>query len=105
MVPYVLNLTQSEAEAAILAAQLTVGTVTQGTSPTVPAGKVKSQNPADRLYVAKGTAVDLVISTGPAMVNVPDVVDRTSGGGRRVDNRRRTAVRDGSANKTAMPCL
>ncbi len=76
VVPSVQDLTQSEAEAAILASQRTVGNITQGTSPTVPAGKVKSQNPAARLYAAKGTAVDLVISTGPATVNVPDVVNR-----------------------------
>jgi RHS repeat-associated protein len=74
VVPHVLNLTQAEAETAILAAQLTLGTVTQESSPTVPAGKVKSQNPGAGLYLAKGTPVDLVISTGPAMVNVPDVV-------------------------------
>ena len=76
VVPYVLNLTQADAETAILAAQLILGTVTQGTSPTVPAGRVKSQNPAAGLYVAKGAAVDLVISLGPAMVSVPDVFNR-----------------------------
>ena len=76
VVPYVLNLTQADAETAILAAQLTLGTVAQGTSPTVPAGRVKSQNPAAGLYVAKGAAVDLVISLGPAMVSVPDVFNR-----------------------------
>ena len=38
---------------------------------------MKSQHPADRLYVAKGTAVDLGLFTGPAMVNVPDVVGST----------------------------
>jgi beta-lactam-binding protein with PASTA domain len=74
VVPHVLNLTQAEAETAILAAQLTLGTVTQGTSPSTDAGKVMGQNPTPGLYVARGTAVNLVISTGPAMVNVPNVV-------------------------------
>jgi RHS repeat-associated protein len=77
LVPNVQGLTQSDAGAAIVAANLTVGTITQGTSPTVPVGRVISQNPAAGSYATKGTAVNLVISTGPAMVNVPNVVDRS----------------------------
>jgi RHS repeat-associated protein len=76
VVPSVINQTRNDAETAIVAAQLTVGIVTQDSSPTIPSGKVKSQNPAAGLYVAKGTAVDLVVSLGPATVNVPDVVNR-----------------------------
>ena len=74
IVPNVQGLTQSEAEFAIQNAQLKKGAITQGTSPTVPAGRVRSQTPSAGLYVVKGTAVNLVISTGPAWVNVPDVV-------------------------------
>jgi RHS repeat-associated protein len=77
VVPSVQGLTQTEAEVAILAAQFTLGTATQGNSPTVEAGKVMGQNPAAGSYVAKGSAVNLVISTGPNMVSVPNVVDRS----------------------------
>jgi hypothetical protein len=70
-VPDVTGLTQSAAESAILAANLTVGTVTTASSPTVPAGSVISQNPvACTACVSAGTAVDLVVSTGPAAVAV-----------------------------------
>ena len=45
-VPDVVGLSQADAEAAIVAANLTVGTVTHGrTSATVPAGDVISQDP------------------------------------------------------------
>jgi RHS repeat-associated protein len=64
-VPDVVGLTQSEAEAAITAASLTVGTVTQAASDIVPAGNVVSQDPAAGTSVAQASAVDLVISSGP----------------------------------------
>jgi hypothetical protein len=76
LVPDLAGLTQTEAEADILAAELTPGNVTQGSSPTIPSGKVKSQNPTAGLYAAKGSAVDLVISTGPAILTVPSVYDK-----------------------------
>ena len=46
LVPDVVNQTQAAAEAAIVAATLTVGNVTTAQSDTVPAGSVISQNPA-----------------------------------------------------------
>jgi beta-lactam-binding protein with PASTA domain len=48
--------------------------VTQVSDPLVPLGNVISQDPAAGTSVNAGTAVDLVISTGPATVDVPDVV-------------------------------
>ena len=73
-VPEVVGLTQAAAEAAITGAGLIVGTVTTANSDTVPAGNVISQDPAGGTPVVLGTAVDLVISLGPVMVIVPDVV-------------------------------
>jgi beta-lactam-binding protein with PASTA domain len=72
-VPGVTGQPQAVAEAAIVAAGLTVGTVTTTNSPTVPAGSVISQNPAAGTTVAPGTPVDLVVSLGPAPVAVPGV--------------------------------
>ena len=72
-VPAVTGLTQTNAQDAITTAGLDVGTVTQASSATVPPGSVISQNPAAGTSVAAGTAVDLVISSGPPNVNVPAV--------------------------------
>jgi hypothetical protein len=70
----VVGLSQAAAETAITDAGLVVGTVTTQNSDTVPAGAVISQNPTALTEVAPGSAVDLVVSDGPALVPVPDVV-------------------------------
>jgi beta-lactam-binding protein with PASTA domain len=72
-VPNVEGLTQAAATTAITGAKLTVGTVTQQTSSTVATGKVISQNPTSGSAVAPGSPVNLVISSGPQMVTVPNV--------------------------------
>ena len=64
-VPNVVGMIQSDAEAAIIAAKLTVGTVTTAYSNTVPTGKVITQNPAAGASVAQGSSVSLVVSLGP----------------------------------------
>jgi beta-lactam-binding protein with PASTA domain len=74
-VPNVVNLTQTAATAAITNAGLVVGTVTTAASSTVAAGSVVSQTPAAGTPVAPGSAVNLVVSTGP--VSVPNVVNST----------------------------
>ncbi|MBT8081310.1 MAG: PASTA domain-containing protein [Gammaproteobacteria bacterium] len=72
-VPAVVGLSQADAEAAILAADLVVGLVRTVNSDTMPAGEVIDQSPAAGNPVPQGSAVDLVISAGPAPVTVPDV--------------------------------
>jgi TolB protein len=74
-VPDVNGLSQADAQAAILAAGLTVGTVTTANNGTVPAGKVISQNPAIGANVAPGSPVNLVVSSGAAPP-VPGDLDR-----------------------------
>ncbi|MDR4461199.1 MAG: PASTA domain-containing protein [Nitrospirales bacterium] len=64
-VPDVMGLTQSNAETALSAAGLTVGIVTTANSETVPSGIVISQTPAAGIKVTPGSAVALVISSGP----------------------------------------
>jgi len=71
-VPDVVGMSQADAEAAIIAAGLAVGNVTEEFSCTVPAGDVISQDPVAGTCVDPGTAVDLVVSLGP--LEVPDVV-------------------------------
>jgi len=75
--PSVVGLAQVDAESAIVAAGLVVGTVTTANSDTVPAGDVISQNPVAGTIVVEGSAVDLVVSLGPALVTVPNVVGIT----------------------------
>src|SRR2546430_834581 len=62
------------ATSAITGAGLTVGTVTMQSSSTVAAGTVISESPAAGTSVAKGSAVSLVVSSGPAQIAVPNVV-------------------------------
>jgi len=76
-VPNVVGRTQAKAKSAITAKKLTVGTITQAYSATVPSGRVISQNPQAGALAAPGTAVDLVVSTGPAPVTVPNVTGLT----------------------------
>ena len=75
VVPGVEGLSQADAEAVILTAGLTVGTITQSNSATVPAGDVISQSPVTGTAVAVGSSVDLEVSIGPVIVTVPDVVN------------------------------
>ena len=79
-VPDLSNLTQSEAETAIAGAGLNVGTVTQSTSTTVPAGSVISQDPAAGTKVDKGSSVSFVVSTGsPSPSPTPSSTPTTTG--------------------------
>ncbi len=76
-VPNVVGQPRASAEAAIIAAGLTVGTITQSYSGVVPAGSVISQTPAGGTLMLAGSLVSLTISLGPAPVSVPNVVGMT----------------------------
>src|SRR4051794_27820225 len=75
VVPNVAGLTQTAASSAIVAAGLTVGTVTRVSSLTVPSGSVISQTPAAATESGSTLAVDLVVSSGS--VAVPNVAGLT----------------------------
>jgi eukaryotic-like serine/threonine-protein kinase len=72
-VPDVTNLTVADATTALENAGFTLGKTSKQSSDTVPDGRVISQDPAAGGQAAKGTAVDLVISTGQQLVTVPDL--------------------------------
>jgi beta-lactam-binding protein with PASTA domain len=76
-VPNVVGLTQAAATSAITNAGLTLGLVTISPSTTVPQGSVVSQNPAAGAQIDAGSAVTLVVSSGPPLVVVPDVEGST----------------------------
>ena len=79
-VPNVVGLTQAAATTAITAAGLTVGTVTMQSSSSVAAGDVISQSPAAGASVASGSAVNLVVSSGPATYAVSVTVSGLASG-------------------------
>ncbi len=65
-VPDVVGLDQASAEALITTAGLVVGNVTSAASDTVLEGDVMAQNPEPWTVVLDSSAVDLVVSSGPA---------------------------------------
>jgi len=76
-VPNLIGLTEDEARIAIGEAGLTVGEVDYEASETVDKDAVIEQDPNRDQYVDPGTEVDLVVSTGKPMVQVPFVVGQT----------------------------
>src|SRR5579859_6958082 len=76
-VPNVVGDTQAAASTAITGAGLKVGTVTTQSSSTVASGEVISESPAAATTVTKGSAVTLVVSSGPEPVSVQNVFDAT----------------------------
>ncbi len=76
-VPNVAGMAQDAASAAIIGADLVVGTVTHAYSTTVAAGSVISQTPSGGSSAAPGTAVLLTLSQGPPPVAVPDVTGQS----------------------------
>ncbi|MFZ4855062.1 MAG: PASTA domain-containing protein [Desulfuromonadaceae bacterium] len=66
VVPNVVGSIQATAQTTITAAGLTVGSIMQSNSATVPSGSVISQNPLSGISVAIGSLVDLVVSKGPS---------------------------------------
>ncbi len=69
-VPYVVGIPQAQAEAAIVAARLAVGSVSVQFSVSVPEGSVISQDPVGGTEVAPGTEVHLVVCGKPTIPNV-----------------------------------
>jgi len=65
-VPDCIGETQAAATAAIASAQLVLGSVTEQFSDTVAAGVVISHDPGAGASVSPGTAVNLLVSKGPA---------------------------------------
>lgn len=77
-VPNVVGQTQAMASAAIMAAKLVVGGVKTAAS-TSPVGTVTMQTPAAGVQATQGGSVDLTLSSGQAMVTVPNVVGLEQG--------------------------
>lgn len=74
-VPDVTGEDLATATADLTGVGLVVGTVTDQSSDTVPAGDIIDQSPVGGDVVPTGTAVDMDISVGPAPNNIPDVTN------------------------------
>ncbi|MEL7297850.1 MAG: PASTA domain-containing protein, partial [Pseudomonadota bacterium] len=72
-VPDVLNLMEAQAVIDITDATLQVGTITGEASDIVPFGSIIEQTPVGGAMVSANTAVNLVVSLGPANIAVPDL--------------------------------
>ncbi|MBP9002407.1 MAG: PASTA domain-containing protein [Candidatus Hydrogenedentes bacterium] len=81
-VPSVEGRSESVAEAILTVGRLTVGNVTMACSDTVPVGSVVSQTPTGGSQVVPGTAVNLVLASGPCTVTMPDVSGQTESAAR-----------------------
>ena len=72
-VPDVTLMTVDDARSALEAEGLTLGSTTTAPSDTVEVDQIISQDPAANQEVPRDTPVDVVVSTGPGTVSVPDV--------------------------------
>lgn len=75
-IPELAGTNRTSASEAIARAGLTVGSVTEKASEEVPAGGVLDWSPKGGM-IPTGSAVDLVVSSGPAPRTVPDVSGRS----------------------------
>lgn len=74
-VPKVSGLTEADATKALTGVKLTVGTVKQEFSDTIPAGQAISVIPPEGNF-GPGANVTLVVSKGPDLVTVPNVANQ-----------------------------
>jgi beta-lactam-binding protein with PASTA domain len=72
-IPSIVGSARGEAEAQLLRANLTLGEVVERID-TMPRGIVLALRPDVGQTVPVGTAVDLVVSAGPDLLSMPDVV-------------------------------
>ena len=75
--PSLVGLALDDAKARLESAKLVLGKVSEDASPTVKAGGVVAQSVAEGSEARVGSAIDLVVSKGPATISVPGVVGRS----------------------------
>jgi serine/threonine-protein kinase len=77
IVPDVIGTPLAQAQAQIQAAGLRFAEATETPSATVPAGAVISTDPGSGASVPTNSVVQIVVSSGPEQVDVPNLVGRT----------------------------
>jgi serine/threonine-protein kinase len=81
-VPSVADLSQQSAVQAIKSAGLNVSRIQSESSDTVPSGTAIRTEPAAGISVPRGSGVTLLVSSGRAQVNVPDVTGQSEAAAR-----------------------
>jgi serine/threonine-protein kinase len=76
-VPSLEGQTVEEAAATLQKEDLELGTQTEEPNEDVEAGLITSQSPASGERVPEGSQVDVVVSSGPELTGVPDVIGAT----------------------------
>ena len=76
-VPGVIGRTQAAAESLLTNAGF-VPNATAQADPVVPVGQVISQNPGPDVEAEKGSVVEIVVSSGPTQVTIPDLVGQSA---------------------------
>ncbi len=76
MVPNLENLTQSEAQSQLTAQGLAVGAVDGQNNSTVEKDKIIRSMPSANTQVRSGTKIGLIISSGPGLTAIPNVVNQ-----------------------------
>jgi serine/threonine-protein kinase len=76
-VPPLVGQTLEDARALLEEAGLTLGTVTERPDPDRAEGIVIEQTPPAGVEVGRGAPVNVVVSTGPELVILPDLTERT----------------------------
>lgn len=76
-VPPLIGQTLENAQILIANAGLEVGTISERPDADFAEGVVVEQSPSQGVAVGSGTPINLVVSTGPELVTVPNVVDMT----------------------------
>ncbi len=72
-VPDLSGNTEEQAAASLAVIGLTLGTITEEYSQTVPADQILSQDPGPGTVVPYGSAISIVISLGPCYASVPNL--------------------------------
>ncbi len=72
--PNVVSLTLAQAKSSISRSQLSMGSVSYRSDPSIPSGSVISERPFPGSKLKQHSQISLVVSTGPAPVAVPNVV-------------------------------
>ncbi|MFN8233656.1 MAG: Stk1 family PASTA domain-containing Ser/Thr kinase [Actinomycetota bacterium] len=73
VVPDVTEMTLADAQAALRAVELELGTTTEAASDTVPVGQIISQSPEAQTEVPEGSEINVVVSSGTDKVVLRDV--------------------------------
>jgi serine/threonine-protein kinase len=102
-VPQVIGSERENAEQVVESAGFSVGRVEGESHPTVPRGVIIWQDPAADVVAPEGRGVELVVSTGPQQIPVPDVIGYEGGLARQIIEASGLTIARVESVQTAVP--